>query len=133
MNTNKFLMATVGGAIVMFATAFLIYGLLLPAIGLPRPESVCLKDGSLILGLAQDVLWAGVIAYIFAQWAGIKTFKTGLKSGAGLGFVFGLLLALAFYGTVDVFDEKIFAIGPLSLLVRFGLAGGVIGWILGRE
>ena len=127
-------MASLAVGITLFATAFLIYGLLLPAIGLPPPVSECLNtDNALVTNVFQNLLWGTLITYIFAQWAGIKTFSTGMKTGAGLGVVLGLLIALMFYGAVTVFDEKIFAIGPVSFLIRFGLAGGVIGWVLGRE
>ena len=83
--------------------------------------------------IIQNLLFGGLLAYIFAKWAGIKTFMTGLKTGGVLGLILGLTIASMFFGAVNIFDGKIFLIGPLSFLVRFGLAGGIIGWILGKS
>jgi hypothetical protein len=132
MNTNKFLLATLAGAVILFLSGGLIYGLILPNIGIPPPESECLIEGGPIwIPILSDILFSGVFAYIFAKWANISTFLTGFKTGAILGAVLGLIISLMFYGTVNIFSTQIFPIAVISFFIRFGLLGGVIGWILG--
>ncbi len=135
MNINRFLLATLAGTITLFLSGIFIYQPFLPISGLPSLASDCLiiDDQPLWTTILTDLLFGGLITYIFVKWAGIKSLESGLQAGAGIGMVLGFAFAIIFYSALNIFNIEIYALGSLFFLIRFGIAGGAIGWILGRE
>lgn len=135
MNT-RVLAATVAGGIVMFALGFLIYGLALDAYmkanmiqytGLmkePMPDMVPLFVSNLVL--------AGLFAYVFDAWAGVRDFAGGLKAGACMAFPLGLAVDLQFFSMMNLirgFTPII--VDVIAFTVMMALVGSTIGIVLG--
>jgi hypothetical protein len=133
----RVLAATIAGGIAFFAFGFVIYGLLLDPYmkahmiqypGLmkePMPDMVPLVLANLVN--------AFLFAFIFENWAGIRTFAGGLKGGALLMFLITVALDLQFLAFMNMWKD-----GPLPVVLDIiggtvlgALSGGVIGLVLG--
>lgn len=132
----RILAATVGGAITLFVLGYLIYGILLAGYmrentfqyaGLvrePRPD--------LIVTFLSNVVMAFMLAVFFAYWTSIRTFVGGLKGGAVLGFLFALSIDLGELGYMNLYKGyALIAVDVLGEALRDGIAGGVVGAVLG--
>lgn len=132
----RVLAATVAGGITFFILGFLIFGLLL--------EQMVMKPNmNTFPGLMNDPpLWvplvlgnfvaAFLLAFIFDKWASISTFVGGLKAGAIVWFLMSLFTQLMFIAFMNLSKNYIPPIvDVVASLVMGGLAGGVIGLVLG--
>ena len=122
MNAKNFLVSGVVGGIVNFLLGWLFYGILFetqfPVTGEMNMTMIVL--GSLVGGL--------FVAYIFAKWAHISNWKTGLQAGA----VIGLFLALyydfyynAMKANADI-DWQTMGLDIVITVVMTALTGAVI-------
>jgi len=128
MNAKNFLVSGVVGGIVNFLLGWLFYGILFesqfPVTGEMNYTMIVL--GSLVGGL--------FVAYIFAKWAHISNWKTGLQAGA----VIGLFLALYydFYYNVmkanaDI-DWQTMGLDIVITIVMTALTGAVIALVVDK-
>ncbi len=138
MTAKTRIMATLAGFVVLFMLGWLLYGMLLmdffvanagSATGVNRAEDEMVW-WALIVG---NVLQAYLLVYIFGKWANITTFAEGLKGGAMIGLILGYAYDLIMYGTTNIMNLTAALVDPLIAAVMMGLAGGVIGWVLGRK
>ena len=127
MNYQKILLGTLGGAVVMYLAGWVIWGMALKGVqGNEDPSSML----HLILAM---VVTALLYTIIFNRWASISTFNTGAKAGAVIAILAGLgqdLMGMAFTSSMDMTTLLTNVAGNL---VWGALAGGAIGWILGRD
>jgi len=135
---SRVLAATVAGGIACFILGFIIYGLILdPMVMRPNtnPEAAKLmKDppiwAFLILG---NFVAAFLLAYIFDKWATISTFVGGLMGGATIFFLFALHIQLMFAAFMNLMTSYVpMVVDVIGSAVLGGLAGGVIGMVLGK-
>lgn len=138
MTAKSRIMATLAGFVVLFMLGWLLYGMLLmdffttnagSATGVQKSEDEMVW-WALIVG---NVLQAYLLVYIFGKWANITTFAEGLKGGAMIGLILGYAYDLIMYGTANIMNLTAALVDPLIAAVMMGLAGGVIGWVLGRK
>jgi hypothetical protein len=131
------LLAAVAGAVTLFLLGYLIWGVLLRAhfksnakeyAGLskePTPNLVLLFLSNLALAL--------LLAFLFAQWASIRTFADGVVAGAIVGSLIHLSWKLSLTGYLNLYKRTWpVAVDILAETARVSLAGGVIGAVLGR-
>lgn len=134
MDIKKLLLGTLAGGFTSFMLGWLFYGILLmdffqshagSATGVAKnpPEFLWLIIGQLVFGF--------LITYIFLKWAGIRTFVSGAKAGALIGFLIGLGINCIFYATTNITDLTACFTDSIVQLVMMGISGGVIGWVLG--
>jgi hypothetical protein len=130
-------LAVLGGTVALFGLGYLIYVVLgslgLHALNGPGVEAI---SGELNLPtiILMEVLYATLVTIIFGRWAQIKTFATGARAGLIIGLFLGGLPALELFSTTTGLTDLTGVItGALTFGVRFAVAGGVIGWLLGRE
>ncbi len=130
-------LAVLGGTVALFGLGYLIYVVLgslgLHALNGPGVEAISaeLNVPTIIL---MEVLYATLVTIIFSRWAQIKTFATGTKAGLIIGLFLGGLPALELFSTTTGLTDLTGIItGALTFGVRFAIAGGVIGWLLGRD
>ena len=132
----RLLAATVAGGITFFILGFVIYGLILDPMvmkpnmnefpGLMKPEPLFIP---LILS---NLVSAFLLAYIFDNWATIRTFGGGLKAGAIINFLLGLAFQLLFIAFMNMSKNYIPAVADIVGSVVMGaIGGGVIGLVLG--
>lgn len=136
MNTKTLISGLLAG-ISYFLLGWLIYGVLLKdamnnmggsAVGVMRTESDMVM-WALILG---NLGFGMAMAYILGSWSGVTTFLGGAKAAAIIGFLFALGYDLIFYATTNVMAlNGIFLDVAISTLMA-AVAGGIIGWWLGR-
>lgn len=134
MNVQKTLLASVAGLVALFGLGFVIYVLLFPEI--PVTTDV-MQEGysrNFFPGIiAFEFLYGLLLTIIFQQWAGIKTFNGGLRAGAVIGLLLGLCMGLWLFSTTSLYSANIVWWYAITFVVRFGVAGGLVGWVLGRN
>ena len=131
-------MATLAGTVTLFFGGWIIFGMILmdfmasnagSATGVMRSETEMVW-WSLILG---SVMQAYFIVYVFHKMNNITSFGDGLKTAA----IFGLLISMAFdftmYGTSNIMSLTGVVVDILANTVLWGLAGGVIGMVVGKK
>ncbi|MBP7415815.1 MAG: hypothetical protein WBC19_14105 [Pyrinomonadaceae bacterium] len=133
---TRLLAAAVAGGVTFFVLGFVIYGLIL--------ENAVMKPNmNTYAGLMNEVpVWvplvlanlvsALLLAYIFEQWAGIRTFVGGMKGGAIVMFLISLSFQLMFLAFMNLHKNYIPPIADvLGSIVMGAIGGGVIGAVLG--
>jgi hypothetical protein len=133
----RVLVAAVVGAIIMFFLGWLIFGIALNSwmhanmIQYPGLMKEPMPD-MLPLALA-NFAFAWLYAYIFDQWAGIRTFLGGVIGGITIAIPLALAIDLQYlaffnlYKTIAVIFVDVAAIAVMNAIV-----GGVMGLILGK-
>ncbi|MEM7051334.1 MAG: hypothetical protein AAF604_16810 [Acidobacteriota bacterium] len=129
--SQRTLLATIVGALVLFVLGFLVYGM-------------ALADyfaGQGIETLDEPILWAiflgelamaALLTFIFVQWASISTFAGGFKGGAIVGGLVTIAFGMIQIGAMGANFAPI-VVDLVISVVRVGLAGGAIGAMLGRK
>jgi hypothetical protein len=130
MDTKKFLIASIAGGITLFLLGGLIYGLALKSYVdansvVPMPDQPVWW--SMILS---QLVMGGFLAHIYGKWANISTFAGGLKAGVLIGVFLGVGLGfdLASLGLMNI---EFASVDVALWAIRFGIAGGVVGQVLG--
>jgi hypothetical protein len=130
---NKIL-AVLGGTVALFGLGYLIY-VVLGFNGQNGTAAETVFTGlNLPVIIFMEVLYATLITIIFSKWAQIKTFVTGAQAGFIIGAFIGCTSSLELFATTtDLIDISGVILTAVTFAVRFAVAGGVIGWFLGRE
>jgi hypothetical protein len=132
----RVLVAAIVGAIVMFFLGYLIYGLALasfmqantiqyPGLMKDPPEFIA-------LGLS-NLAFAWLYAFIFDNWAGIKTFVGGVLGGISIAIPLALAVDLQYLAFMNIYKSLIvILVDIVAIAVMNGIAGGVMGLIIGK-
>lgn len=137
MNTNKILVAGLVGAAFAFILGFLTWGIVLSeffeanagtATGVIRGDDEMLWI-PMILG---HLAWGFLLAIIYGRWANIKTFSTGAKAGAVLGFLIAFTYDMINLGSTHISNTLGAIVDVLAMTVVTAIVGGIVGWMLGR-
>lgn len=132
----RVLAATVAGGIALFILGFVIYGLVLDPMVM-RPNMIVypglMNETPVWVPLILANLFSALLlAYIFDQWAGIRTFVGGVRGGAIVFFLIAVSFQMMFLAFWNISKNYTPAIADvLGSTVLGGLAGGVIGQVLG--
>ena len=133
---TRVLAATVAGGIAFFVLGFVIYALILDPMlmkpnmnefpGLMKPEPLWVP---LVLS---NFVSAFFLAYIFDNWASIRTFAGGVRAGAIIYFLMSLAFQLMFIAFMNIHKNYIPPIADiLGSVVLGAIGGGVVGAVLG--
>jgi hypothetical protein len=112
----------------------LLYGVVFSGFfkaNLTAPQVMRTPPGFLWIGLSHipfGILLTGVIA-----WRGATSAAAGARVGAILGFLMAATYDLAQYGTSDLWTLKLTLIEPFIAMVLVGVAGAVVGLVLGHR
>lgn len=137
MNSKVIIAAIIGG-IVAFLLGWLLYGILLmdfmasnagSATGVMKTDP---QASDFIFVFLGNVGYALLLAYIFDQWANIRTMITGAKAGALIGLLIGLSYDFLNYGMTNLMNMTGVITDILLSAVMGGVTGAVVGWWLGR-
>jgi hypothetical protein len=128
------ILAVLGGTVALFGLGYLIYVVL----GFNGQNGAAAESVFTGLNLPaiilMEVLYAALVTIIFSRWAQIKTFATGAQAGLIIGAFIGCCTSLELFATTtDLVDMSGVILTAVTFGVRFAVAGGVIGWFLGRE
>ena len=131
---SKMLIGGIIGGVIFFLLGFLIYGILMADSMTGAP---CMRehDAVMLLWIGIGNLFSGfLLAYIFSKWASISTFGGGAMAGAVIGLLANLGSGFLMYGTTTMIAD----IGGVLMeavigAVMWGIAGGAVGWWLGKK
>lgn len=134
MNTQKFLISTLIGGVVLFLLGYLFYAALLASFFETHSSGGNYMKNPpdflfIILGNLAD---GALLAYIFLKWAGIKTPATGAQAGATIGLLMALAWDLLMYGTANLMDITGTLADVIVVTIMMAIAGAAVGWYLGR-
>ena len=130
--SQRTVLAAVAGAVTLFVLSYLTYVVLLgdffAANRVPTQEQPVLW--AIFLG---QLAFGSLLAYIFDRWAAISTFAGGFQGGAVIGVLLALGFGLIRFGALGTANLTAVGVDAVVSLIRFGLAGGVVGLVLGRR
>ncbi len=130
MSAQRFLTATVVGAVTLFAVSFLVYGL---ALANAYPVTSIDREVPLWLWLVlHQVGWGALLSVILSKWPGGATPGGGFKAAAIVGFLISISFGLGFYAMTTLPVSVMSYIDPFISALVFGIGGAAIGWSLGR-
>lgn len=137
MNVKQFSIGTLVGAVVLFLLGFLVYAVLFSTFfeaNLGSATGVNRADDSMVMPVLflGNIALAGLLTYIYLQWAQISTFMTGLKGGLIIGLLMNLGHNLIMYSTTNIMNITGALVDVVLYTIVIGLTGGVIGLVLGR-
>jgi len=134
MDAKKFSVATIAAGVTLVVTGGVLYDLLLADFMEANSAPGLMKEqpnfALLVIG---EVFIAAFLTLILSRWQGVDTFVKGLKAGAILGFLFALGINLELYAVMNLMQAVTIPVDTLVNAVRMGLAGGVIGVVIGRN
>ena len=127
--------AVVAGSVTMLLVGFLLYAVLFA--GLFNEGALTLPG---VMKREPEILWIvagqvgfGILLTLVISWRGAPSFAMGVGTGATLGFLMAVGYDFAQYGTSHLWSLKATLVDPFLTAVLVGSAGGVIGFILGRN
>lgn len=133
----RVLVAAVVGAIVMFLLGYLIFGLALASFiqantiqypGLmkePMPDMLPL--------VLSNFAFAWLYAFIFDQWAGVRTFIGGALAGITIAIPLALAIDLQYLAFMNIYKSiTVIFVDVAAIAVMNGITGGVMGFIIGK-
>ncbi len=133
MNSNKFFTGGIVGGVVYFVLGYLFYGLLLKNF---------FANNGMAVDMSKMVWWAMIVAnlvfgFLISYIIG-KANVSSMGSGAGIGFVVGLLMAVSFdlmmYATGGGTGSlKAIAVDSITAAVMSAIAGAAVGWVYGMN
>ena len=130
--SQRTVLAAVAGAVTLFVLGFLTYAVLLRDFFAANATAV--QTEPVLWAIAVGELAFGcLLAYIFSRWAGISTFTGGFQGGAIIGALMALGFGLIQFGAIGALNLTAVAAEVVISLIRYGIAGGVVGLVLGRS
>ncbi len=123
MKLTNFISGTVVGAIVYFLLGWLVYGIILkdyfPSSG---------NENMLFYALG-SLAYAGLLAYIFVQWASISRWETGAFAGGIIALFLALWLYFFEFAKNGVNWEQ-FIVDLIVSVVIGAIVGAAIGLVI---
>ena len=136
MTTQKFALATIAGGVTLIMLGGILYGWLLMDFFLANtgPAQGVMKETPewLWLGLGELTL-AALLTTVIGTWAGVSGAGDGFRIGAIFGLLLGLSLSLTFLGFANISTPLGSVVDTIVGTIRAGVAGAVIGIVLGRS
>ena len=132
---KKILIAIVAGGLTFFVVGGLIYAVLLAGFYEANLGSATGVLREVPVGwamLISQLGMAALVTYVFLH-AGVTSASDGLKTGAVFGLLFGVAISFDLYAVTNWSNATVAFVEPVVTAVRVALAGGVIGWALGRS
>lgn len=134
MNTQKFLIGSLVGGVVLFLLGYVFYVALFASFfeGHSMGTGVAKDPPDMLFIILGNLAYGALLAYIFGKWAGISTAATGLQAGAIIGLLTGLAWDFIMFGTANLMDITGTLVDVIVYTVMTALAGAAVGWYLGR-
>jgi hypothetical protein len=134
--STRGLLAALAGAVVLFFSGWLVYGILLMDFFVAQTiHYEGLLNEMPILGLLflSHLVMAYLLVFIFEKWAKISSFDSGFVAGLILGFLIYLSIGLYFLAAMNLFSFVSIIVDVVVGALLIGLMGGVIAFILGTK
>ncbi|HZW62794.1 MAG TPA: DUF1761 domain-containing protein [Flavobacteriaceae bacterium] len=128
MSVKNLSVSGIVGGVVNFLLGWLFYGMLFKD-SFPQPEE---NPNTMIFIFLGCLTYSLFIAYIFAQWAQIKTLATGAKAGAVIGLFMGLCYNFFNFAMSPDWTTQLFFLDTAISVVMTGITGAAIAMVLGK-
>ena len=130
----KFGMAVLAGAVALFVTGYLIFGLALSGFYESNAGTATgvNKETPEWLWLILSTLAFAALLTVVLGWAGAKDVASGLKTAAIFGLLLGFAIDFGFYSMTNIQNLTLTLVDPFLGAVHSGIGGAVIGLMLGR-
>ncbi|MFY0645117.1 MAG: hypothetical protein JXR19_11695 [Bacteroidia bacterium] len=126
-------MATIVGGVVYFFLGWLVYGMMLMDYMGANSNTCAMRGEDEFVWwamIASNLLFALLLAIIFS-WSGVSSAMKGLTSGAIIGLLFALTMAMGQYAMTTMYgDLTIMVVDVLASTVMAAVLGGVVAWVL---
>jgi len=120
MNTKNFILGGIAGGITDFLLSWVYYGILFREyFGNAEPSLELIAAGCLCFGF--------LISYIFVGLAHITSFVGGMKAGAVIGLIMGMMNNFFMRSMDNPVNWEQFAVDVFICLVAASIVGGVVG------
>lgn len=130
----KLLIGGVLGGLVLFGLGFLVYGVIMADSMSGMPCMKTEETMSIPMIIVGNLLSGFLLAYIYSRWANISTFGGGAMAAAVIGLLMYGSFDCLMYGTTTMFTNVSGILMDVVMgTVMFAIAGGVIGWWMGRK
>jgi hypothetical protein len=135
----RVLAAAIAGAVIFFFGGWVLYGVLLRSYFdgtlSEAGRSIMSPEPRMVPLIIAEIAFGFLFAFIFDQWANIRSFGRGILGGAFIGFLISLIFDLQMMSFMPKLHSDT-SIGPIILdlacaAVIGGVGGGVIGAVLG--
>ena len=130
----KTLYATLAAFVIFFFLGWLVYGVLLMGFyenNMFNCEGLTKDPPNYILLIVANLIWSFFFVFILQRWAKITDFGKGFIAGLIIGFLVLLAFDLQSMAFMNLFNVQLFIVDLVVSTILAGIAGGVIGWILG--
>jgi hypothetical protein len=132
----RFIVSAVAGGIVFFVLGFLIYGMALDPwmrANTVQYAGLMINPPNMLALAGSNIVWAGMIALVADNWAGVKDFGAGMKIGGILMFFAAVAINLGYTAFMNIFLSALVPVVDVAVVTFMGvITGGVIGFILGK-
>ncbi len=127
-------LATIVGFVVLMILGFLIYGLLfkdlMNTMYATAGDCMNLKPGFIYIAFA-TLVQALFLAYILAGF-NTTSFRTGLMTGGWTFLLLSLMMGIWMMASFSFYTAKSMLYDVIFNVFQAGIAGGVMGYVLGR-
>ena len=134
MGAKKVVLATLSGGVAFFVSGFLLYGLLLRELMVANTAAGTMKEipefPPLILS---NLVLGAFLTLVLSKWDGARNLVGGVKAGILMGLLLGLGVGLALFATTNMMTGVGVLLDTVVTAIRFAIAGGAIGAVLGRQ
>jgi hypothetical protein len=133
----RVLVAAIVGTIVMFFLGFLIFhlalGTYLHANMISYPGLMKEPMPDMVPLVLSNFAFSWIYAYIFDQWAGVRTFFGGMIAGITIAIPLAIAIELQYVAFFNLYKTiMIVFVDVIAIAVMNGITGGVMGLIIGK-
>jgi hypothetical protein len=129
-----FVPAVLAGMVSIAVVGGLLYGVLFAGL-----FEANLSAASGVMKSPPEFLWVGLahapfglLLTLVVSWRGATSVRGGAATGATLGFLMAASYDLSQYGTTHLWTLELTLLEPFISMVLVGVAGAVVGGVLGR-
>ena len=135
MTTQKLLVGTIVGWVVLFFLGYLVFGILMAdfyrantgtATGVEK-----MPLNLLAIGIGQ-LASAGALTLILS-WVGVRSIGQGATMAGVVGLLFFLGVDLTTFGSTNTSTLKVTLVEPVIIGILYAIAGGAIAAVAGRK
>ena len=135
MTTQKLLVGTIVGWVVLFFLGYLIFGILMAdfyranagtATGVEK-----MPLNLVAIGIGQ-LAAAGALTLILS-WVGVRSIVQGAMMGGVVGLLFFLGVDLTTFGSTNTSTLKVTLVEPVIIGILYAIAGGAIAAVAGKK
>lgn len=132
MDAKRFVTGTVVGGVVLFATGYVIFNMLLAGFYAANSAAGVDREMPIIwAAIVASFAYAALVTYALAS-RGVVTVGGAALTGAIAGFLLWATADFAIYAALNVGSVKLAVVDPLVEFVHGGIGGAAIGAVLSR-